>query len=55
MEPREIVRRAIEFDCPPRIPVRFASLGVDDTFSVGPGAAAGWQPSQENEDEWGVV
>ncbi|MCC6443643.1 MAG: hypothetical protein IT210_09345 [Armatimonadetes bacterium] len=51
----EIVRRAIEFDHPERIPLRFASLGIDDTFGIGLAAAAGWKPSQPHEDEWGVV
>jgi hypothetical protein len=51
----EIVRRAIEFDHPARLPIRFASLGVDDTFGVGAAPAAGWQPSQPHEDEWGCV
>ena len=51
----EIVRRAIEFDYPPRIPVRFSVLGIDDTYGIGLQAGAGWVPSQENEDEWGCV
>jgi hypothetical protein len=51
----EIVRRAVELDNPPRIPVRFASMGIDDTFGVPLQAAAGWAPLQENEDEWGCV
>ena len=51
----EIVRRAVEFDCPSRIPMRFGSLGIDDTFGVGLQSAAGWEPPQPHEDEWGVV
>jgi len=51
----EIVRRAVEFDSPSRIPIRFGSMGLDDTFGVGAAPAAGWKPSQENEDEWGCV
>ncbi|MBM3472423.1 MAG: hypothetical protein FJX75_04020 [Armatimonadetes bacterium] len=51
----EIVRRALEFDTPERIPIRFGALGIDDTFGVGLQAAAGWQASQPYEDEWGVV
>jgi len=51
----EIVRRAIEFDDPERIPIRFAALGIDDTFGIGLQAGRGWQPSQPHEDEWGVV
>ncbi len=55
MTPYEIVRRAVEFDSPERIPVRFGSLGLDDTYGVGLQAAAGWQPSCPHQDEWGVV
>ena len=51
----EIVRRAVEFDSPSRIPVRFGSMGIDDTYGVGFAPGAGWQPSVENEDEWGCV
>jgi len=51
----EIVRRAIEFDGPARIPIRFTSMGVDDTYGVGFRPAEGWEPSQPHEDEWGVV
>lgn len=55
MTPYEIVRRAVEFDCPSRIPIRFGSMGIDDTYGVGAAPAAGWKPSQDNEDEWGCV
>ncbi len=51
----EIVTRAIEFAAPERIPIRFGTLGVDDTFGIGLQAGCGWQPSRPNEDEWGVV
>ncbi len=51
----EIVRRAIEFQRPERIPIRFAALGIDDTYGVGVGAARAWQPRQPDEDEWGCV
>ncbi|HUU53821.1 MAG TPA: uroporphyrinogen decarboxylase family protein [Armatimonadota bacterium] len=51
----EIVRRAIELERPERIPIRFAELGLDDTFSVGVGAGRGWEPLQPNADEWGCV
>lgn len=51
----EIVRRAVEFDRPERIPIRFGALGIDDTFGVGFQPAAGWEPSQPGEDEWGVL
>lgn len=51
----EIVRRAIEFQRPERIPIRFAELGIDDTSWAGLGAARGWQPREPNADEWGCV
>ena len=55
MTPYEIVRRAVEFDTPERIPIRFGSLGLDDTYGVGLQPAEGWEPSRPHEDEWGVV
>lgn len=55
MTPYEIVRRAVEFDSPERIPIRFGTLGLDDTYGVGPRAPEGWQPAQPCADEWGVV
>jgi hypothetical protein len=55
MTPYEIVQRAVEFDCPERIPIRFSTLGLDDTCGVGPRAPDGWQPCQAGADEWGVV
>ena len=51
----EIVRRAIEFQQPERIPIRFGSLGLDDVHGVSVGTARGWQPSQPGEDEWGCI
>jgi hypothetical protein len=51
----EIVKRAVEFERPERIPIRFAALGVDDTYYAGVGQAAGWQPSEPNADEWDCV
>lgn len=51
----EIVRRAVEFERPERIPIRFGALGINDTHGVSLLPAAGWQPSSPREDEWGVV
>jgi uroporphyrinogen-III decarboxylase len=51
----EIVRRALEFDYPERIPMRFASLGIDDTYGVPVQAAAGWEAPALNVDEWGCL
>ncbi len=51
----EIVRRAIEFERPERIPIRFPALDVDDAHWAGLGPAAGWQAPKPNADEWGCV
>jgi len=55
MTPREIVRRAVEFDSPERLPIQCAALGVNDTFGVACRPAKGWEPSRPFEDEWGCV
>ncbi|NOZ20492.1 MAG: hypothetical protein GXP25_05315 [Planctomycetes bacterium] len=49
----EVVRRAIEFERPERVPLQFAALQMDDTFHVGPKMQ--WQDVSEKErlDEWG--
>jgi uroporphyrinogen-III decarboxylase len=49
------VTAAVEFTKPERLPIRCGALGIDDTYGVGPAAAAGWQPSRAGEDEWGCV
>jgi uroporphyrinogen-III decarboxylase len=51
----EIVRRAIEFGYPERIPMRFASMGIDDTIGVPLQAAEGWEAPAPNTDEWGCL
>lgn len=51
----ELVRRAIEFEGPARLPVVFPALGLNDTYSVGCRPARGWTPAQPFEDEWGCV
>ena len=38
MSSYEIVKRALHFEGPDRLPMRFASLGIDDTHSVGTNA-----------------
>jgi len=37
----EIVRRAVEFERPERIAIRFGALGVDDTYGVASARRAG--------------
>lgn len=56
MSSYEVVKRAIEFGRPDRLPVRMGSIGVDDTHHVGwnqigPGDRA----LRESVDEWGCV
>jgi len=55
MTSREIVRRAVEFDTPERLPIICAALGINDVYGVGCKPSAGWEPSRPNEDEWGCV
>jgi len=55
MQSREIVRRAIHFQKPPRLPVQMGSLGVSDTAWLPVKAAAGFKPRCEGADEWGCV
>jgi len=52
---REIVRRAVEFDRPERLPIICGALGFSDTYGVGCRATEGWEPSCPGEDEWGCV
>ena len=35
--------------------MRFAALGIDDTYSAGLGAPEGWSPREPNADEWDCV
>lgn len=51
----EVVRRAIEFQRPERIPIMFDSLGMDDTRWVGVDVGKGWTPIALGADEWGCV
>ncbi len=51
----EIVKRAVEFGRPERIPIRFAALGFDDVYDVWPSAPKGWTPREPGADEWGCV
>ena len=51
----EIVRRAVEFDSPERIAIRFPAMGIDDTYGIPLQAAAGWEAAEVNVDEWGCL
>jgi len=52
---KDIVRKAIRFERPPRLPVTMGSLGVSDIFHLPLRPAAGFTPREEGEDEWGCV
>ncbi len=54
--PYEVVRRAIEFEYPDRLPLRFKSLGLDDTHSVKWNqVGTGDNNLPETLDEWGCL
>ena len=49
----EIVRRAVEFERPERIPIRLGTLGFDDTYWVHFEAPEGRPAPPPDVDEWG--
>ena len=51
----EIVKKAINRERPPRLPVRMGSLGVNDTAGIPVRAPEGWEPEQPGMDEWGCI
>jgi hypothetical protein len=54
MSSYEVVRRAIEFGTPDRLPVRFGLLGMDDTFGIGWNQiGTGDNTLHSTFDEWG--
>ena len=56
MSSHEVVRRAIEFDGPDRLPVRFGLLGMNDVHGVGWNQiGTGDHDLRETVDEWGCV
>jgi uroporphyrinogen decarboxylase len=56
MSSYEVVRRAIEFQKPDRLPLRFATLGLDDTHVVNWNQiGVGDRRFRETTDEWGCV
>jgi hypothetical protein len=56
MSSYEIVRRAIEFEGPERLPLFFESLGVSDVHSVGWNqTGTGDHELRETADEWGCL
>ncbi|HEY66571.1 MAG TPA: hypothetical protein G4O02_18635 [Caldilineae bacterium] len=56
MSSYEVVRRAIEFDHPERLPVRFAALELDDTHTVKWNQiGTGDHSLRETVDEWGCT
>jgi len=57
MTSREIVERAITFNNPPRLPMKFDVVGVNDCYDVWTHDPTGWSWEFEGEatDEWGCV
>jgi len=56
MSSYEVVRRAIEFETPDRLPLRFDALGFSDVFHVGWNQiCTGDQSLRETIDEWGCT
>jgi uroporphyrinogen decarboxylase len=55
MTPLEIVKAAIHHQCPQRLPVKQAQLGVCDVHGISPKPAATFKPALEGQDEWGCV
>lgn len=57
MQPKDVVRRAIEFDSPPRVPIHYhnGDLECSDTLGTGYAPAPGFAPSRPGETEWGFV
>ena len=48
----EIVKRAIKFERPERIPFTFRSLGCSDVAWVAPSPPKNWKPLKMPEGEW---
>jgi len=55
MTSRDIVKRAIRLDRPPRLPVMMDCYGVTDVGGIGINAPAGWTPEAGGVDQWGCV
>lgn len=55
--PREVVIEAIDRRRPPRVPVHYCNRDLDssDTFTVSYAPAAGFEPSEPGQTEWGFV
>ena len=53
MQPREIVRRSIRFEKPPRLPVQFDGLGCSDFGGVSPEPSEGNVSTGTGIDPWG--
>lgn len=55
MTSKEIVRRAVRFGRPPRLPVTMDCFGVSDVGGVPVRQPEGFRPCCEGADEWGCV
>ena len=55
MNGQEIIRKAIEFETPPRIGIIFDAVGVNDVYTITYGYGSDYRPSEPDEDEWGCI
>ncbi len=55
MTGRELVTKAVTFDCPERVPGVLPEPWGSDFFRVRPSKDPAWEPSVEGEDEWRCV
>jgi len=55
MSGKELVRRAVLFEGPERVPRDLPDPWGSDFFHIGVGADPAWKPKVEGEDEWGCV
>jgi len=53
--PYEVVRRAIDFEFPERLPLRFVSLGLSDVHNVSWKIGVGNKELRKSKDEWGCT
>ena len=53
MTPMEVMRAAIRFEGPDRLPVLLGSLGYSDAVNVGFSHDSEWARTGEGLDEWG--
>lgn len=55
MNSYQVVKQAIEFDKPARVPLMFPWLEVSDVYTIWLKTPKGWKPQFKGEDEWGAI